>query len=632
MAKSKLNVSTKELTGAQTEKPNQLLSMLSTFGVSSLGNLGQPGKPTFKTYRAMRENPTVALARMVATAPIRTAEWTLEADDGVPDEQIEFIRENLTALWHNLVNDSLLALDYGYAPGEVIYEESEGQICVLRVKPLLVDKTTILTDDHGNFEGLKNEVDKAKVELDVSESFLYSYDCEAGNLYGRSRHENIRKTAWCDWQDMQLKRSKYFKKSAGAMPLVHYPDGEGTDSGGAIRPNYELARNIIQSLYKGDGVAFPSILAPWAQDLPRDGKTGPEMMGWKIDFLETKAQHGAEFTDAMKHCESLMMRGWLIPERSATEAQTAGSRADSETAADWAMVSADLTLHDIVQTIQAQIVNPLLVLNFGDKAAGTVKIKRAGLSAPLQVFFRALIQATLGNPANVALLLKLVDINSLVSAAGLPAPEVVPTVEELEETVEASKPQPPGAGGPDDSEEEDPKSLSMTAAVAEVYKALSDDSRDLCIDKNNAHDSLLVSRPSDQEEFKMSTEDQPRDADGKFAPLPSGHMIDMKGVEGGKYETVAYTKEEATRVADIIRKNCPYKVSVKMIGSEDYGPRGREIHISSVNQKSGNSHLFIVPVEAGIDEKRAKQLISKAKSEWKARDSEAFKNQKAQDE
>ena len=471
MAKKSQYVNTDEQTGAQTDKKDTNSLLGSAFGVQSWG--GATGtRPTFKIYRQMRENPTVALARMVATAPIRTAEWTLEADDGVPEEQVEFIQDNLTALWHNLVNDSLLALDYGYAPGEIIFEESEGQVSVARVKPLLVDKTTILTDEHGNFTGLKNQVGKFNVELDAAESFLYSYDCEAGNLYGRSRNENIRATAWQEWVDLQRKRALYFRKSAGAVPMIHYPDGEGIDAGGAVRPNYQLAKLLVDHLQKGNGICMPTTLKPWAQELARDGKAGADMEAWTIDFLETKSQHGAEFTDAMKHCESLMMRGWLIPERSATEAQTAGSRADSETSADIALTCADLVLHDLCQTFQCQIINPLLVLNYGDQAKGTVRIKRAGLSAPLQAFYRALIQAALGNPTQLALLLKLVDMNSLVSAAGLPAPETVPTTEELEATVASSRPSSPGdepGGGEPD------KPLSMTDAVAEVYRSMNDD-------------------------------------------------------------------------------------------------------------------------------------------------------------
>lgn len=464
-------VSTKEQTLAQNGKPKDLLNVVNgMFSQSANGGMRCP-KAGFKTYRQMRENPTIALARMVATAPIRTAEWTLEADDGTPEEQVDFLKKNLDMLWHNLINDSLLALDYGFAPAELIYDTSEGQVILARVKPLLVDKTKILTDKYGNFIGLRNEAEGAPpVNLDENEAFLYTYDCEAGNLYGRPRHENIRSTAYCEWVDIQKKRSKYFKKSSGAVPQVHYPDGEAIDSGGARRPNFELAREIIQNLQEGNGVLMPTILKPWAAELARDGKAGADMEAWTIDFLETKAQHGAEFTEAMKHCESLMMRGWLIPERSATEAQTAGSRADSETAADWAMVAADLTLHDITQSVNAQIVEPLLRLNFGENAVGTIRLKRAGITPSMQAFFRALIQSTLQQPANMSLLLRLVDLNALVSAAGLPKPKNSISQEEL---IEISEPKEEEIN-PEVKTENQP--MPMTRAIEEAISILKEQS------------------------------------------------------------------------------------------------------------------------------------------------------------
>ena len=495
MARGKSSVNTQEQTGAQQPRRNDLQAMLSgTVWADKRRDSSSPQAPTFKTYRKMRENPTVALARIVATAPIRVAEWTLEADDGVPEEQVKFIQQQITGVWHNLVNDALLALDYGYAPGEVIYDTSEGQVALARVKPLAVDKTTILTDDHGNYAGLKND----KVELATEEAFLYSYDTEAGNLYGRPRHENIRTTAWLEWCDLQKKRAKYFKKSAGAVPQVHYPDGEGKDEGGAIIPNFRVARKLVLALQDGDGIAIPRILAPWASDLARDGKTPPEVEAWRIDFLESKSQHGAEFTDAMKHCESLMLRGWLVPERAASEAQTAGSRADSGTAADFAMLAVDLTLQDLVQCLNLQIVNPLMVLNFGNKATGTVRIKRAGVTPALQAFFRGLVTATLGQPANVALMLKLVDMNALVSAAGLPEPKDIPSQEDLEATAEASKPQPPQPGGEKPEKPCADVEASMVDTVLDVYR--------------QAHGEYALG----------FNPDQPREPDGKFAPEDGG--------------------------------------------------------------------------------------------------------------
>ena len=470
MARGKA-VNTSEQTGKQQRDTNSAVALAGVALSYSAANLS-PEKPTYRTYRKMRENPTIALARIVATAPIRTAEWTLEADDGVPEEQTKFIQQNLTSLWHNLINDTLLALDYGFSAGELIYDTSEGQTVLARVKPLAVDKTTILTDDHGNFTGLKN----AKVELDEDESFLYSYDTEAGNLYGRPRHENIRTTAYLEWCDIQKKRAKYFKKSAGAVPQVHYPDGEGKDAGGAVIPNYRTAVQLVKALQDGDGIAVPRILAPWVEEVARDGKTPADVEAWRLDFLESKSQHGAEFTDAMKHCESLMLRGWLVPERAAVEAQTAGSRADSGTAADFAMMTCDVMLQDLVQTFNQQIVNPLLVYNYGDKAKGTVRIKRAGVVPALQAFYRSLVTATLGQPANIQLMLKLVDMNSLVSAAGLPAPKITVSQEDLEATAEAAKPVPPAPGGEKPEKPEAyVKEASMVETIAEVYRQAHDE-------------------------------------------------------------------------------------------------------------------------------------------------------------
>jgi hypothetical protein len=588
-------VNTDEQTGQQTDKPNDAMALVKSCILGSGTFDMRPQKATFDTYRKMRENPTIALARMVATGPIRCAEWTIEADDDVPEEQTDFIKKNIETVWHNLINDALLALDYGYAPGEQIYDVSEGQVCLSRVKPLMVDKTTILTDEHGNFMGLKNKANKITVELDPEEAFLYSYDCEAGNLYGRPRHENIRATAWCEWQDLQKKRARYFKKSAGAVPMIHYPDGEGLDTGGARLPNYRLAKSLIDHLQDGNGIAMPTILKPWAAELARDGRAGPDMEAWTIDFLETKAQHGAEFTDAMKHCESLMLRGWLVPERAASEAQTSGSRADSETSADFAMLAVDLTLHDIVQCINQQIVDRLLVLNFGDKAKGTVRIKRAGIAPALQAFFRALIQATLQAPANVALLLKLVDLNSLVAAAGLPQPKDIPSQEELEETAEASKPPAPGMQpGEEDDAEPDAgggKLSRMTDAVKGVYKSM-------------------------REDYEFGSPDQVRDDHGRFAEGSGGDLSQKakaltektKGLE--KHSEAA---NEAHNTASQAHRRAAEQLRTEAVAETDMDKKLQMHEQAHKHERKAISHSKQIPTKWFQDNQGKGKFLSAVK-------------------
>jgi hypothetical protein len=140
------------------------------------------------------------------------------------------------------------------------------------------------------------------------------------------------------------------------------------------------------------------------------------------------------------------------------------------------MMTVDVTLQDLVQTFNQQIVNPLLVYNFGDKAKGTVRIKRAGVCPALQAFYRGMVTATLGQPANIQLLLKLVDMKSLVSAAGLPAPKITVSQEDLEATAEAAKPVTPAPGGEGpEKPEADVKEASMVATIAEVYRQAHDE-------------------------------------------------------------------------------------------------------------------------------------------------------------
>jgi hypothetical protein len=198
-----------------------------------------------------------------------------------------------------------------------------------------------------------------------------------------------------------------------------------------------------------------------------------------------------------------------VPERAASEAQTAGSRADSGTAADFTMLMIDVMLQDLVQCFNQKIVDTLLVYNFGDKAKGTVRIKRAGVAPAMQAFYRGLVQATLGQPANIQLLLKLVDVNALVSAAGLPAPLEVPSQKDLEATAEAAKPVPPVPGGEGpEKPEADVKEASMVATIAEVYR--------------QAHDEMALS----------FNPDQPREANGKFGSEDGGGKTQSTTIEG----------------------------------------------------------------------------------------------------
>ncbi len=397
-----------ERTGAQTKRYAAALS--------DVPGSSRPPAGTYHTYRRIRGNPTVALARMIATAPIRTADWSVRADDDAPADRVAFIRRQATAVWPALVRDALWALDYGWQGFEKVFEVRDGRVVFRKLKPLLPDSTQILlTEDHGRFAGLR----QGDVTLGPDKCFVFTHDAEAGNPYGRSRHENVRAAAWHPWNELADKQARYATKVAGVVPLIRYPVGESADAGGATVSNYDIAVGILKSLGRGEGVAMPQEYAPWAGDLARQGIDPEAMAAWQISFLEPSANHGRDFTEMMRHYESLMFRGWLVPERAGAEGRH-GTKADADRHADVALMIADLVLEDIIRAVNAWLIDPLLVYNFGPAAAGTVRIIRSGLDPAMRTFFRDVIKQVLAAQPAPELLRKWLDVDALIESTGLP--------------------------------------------------------------------------------------------------------------------------------------------------------------------------------------------------------------------
>ena len=50
---------------------------------------------TYATYRLIRKQPTVAFVRAMSMAPIVASTWSFKAKDGVPDDWVKFIDEEI---------------------------------------------------------------------------------------------------------------------------------------------------------------------------------------------------------------------------------------------------------------------------------------------------------------------------------------------------------------------------------------------------------------------------------------------------------------------------------------------------------------------------------------------------------
>jgi len=445
--------------GEQTDQQaHRGVASITTDGTSIL----IPRRACYETWRDMRKCPTVAIARASAMYPVMLAEVGYE---GRNDEAVEFIRSQISPLWRGFVRDALFALDYGWKPFEIVYRPGNwtdpegtfrGQRWLLdKLKPLRVDSTAVLIERTGAFAGLVNEgIDGTPVNLPVGKALVYSYDGEDGDFYGRSRMESIREEAWCPWLDAREKLAKTTKKISGTIPRIRYTPGSVQDASGNVIDAFDQAKKTLASLSNADGVTYPvefqSQFMDDAAQLMHSGVDISDLLTWKIDLLETTPGHCEDIIRSLEYYDRLMLRGWLVPERAALEAQS-GTRADAEAHADISIAVAQGVIDDLVTLANDQIVKPLLEFNYGPDAVDDAKLKAPKIGSDEGIWLRELVGKLLMEPSKMRQLGVILDIDAMLDQANVPkAAEVIdPADIEAPELEPRNDPEPVGDAGND---------------------------------------------------------------------------------------------------------------------------------------------------------------------------------------
>jgi hypothetical protein len=125
------------------------------------------------------------------------------------------------------------------------------------------------------------------------------------------------------------------------------------------------------------------------------------------------------FIDKLRYLDSCMMRGWLLPERTALEGQF-GTKAEAGIHGDVGLTGSDLLHKDMVRCLNWHVVDRLLALNYGEDARGTVWIEPGPLVDEDMAFFRELFQQILTNPAFAAAIIKAMDVDSIIDRIDVP--------------------------------------------------------------------------------------------------------------------------------------------------------------------------------------------------------------------
>lgn len=422
--------------GEQTVAQVQKSGSLSAYSFLRAGGEGvkgfdPPPSGTFKVYRDICKYPTVAIGLQKIVGPIADAPASWEKREDAPDDWVEFISGMFDPMMSQVLETGMLAVRYGFSPFEKVWVEKNGKFVIDQLKPLLVDATEYLYDEKGRLKGLRNKPSNGDaVDLLWNKCFAFSLAGEAGNPYGTSRLENIRKR-WAEVEQIIERFARYLAKVAAVIGQIHYPDGQSLDASGSQRPNQWIAAQIAADAAAGRWLCIPNKFASFLSSGEVSGAVLEKALAaagkseWVVSFLDPGGTDFAPgYTAALEYYDKQLLRGLYIPERSVIEGQH-GTKADAGTHDEMTVLDAGGLYRKFVREFNASVVNDALVYNYGEAARGGVYAEAPPLSDENGETRLSTLKALLAStdPAIARATARKIDLVSLLEDEEIPVVE-----------------------------------------------------------------------------------------------------------------------------------------------------------------------------------------------------------------
>lgn len=369
---------------------------------------------TYAVYRQLRKDPTVALGRGLLVSGILAGSWSVESDEGTNPAMVDFVK-TLVPFRENLMRTIVGygRVDFGWMPFEKIFTVVNGLITV-RLKALLHDITVILIDTKGNFSGYRQDNTGTPIDIPVEKCLHIAFDVEAQNYYGVPLLENIR-AIQTSWNDCDAGAKRYDKKIAGSHWIVHYPPGTSQIDDETV-DNADVARQLLLALESSGSMSLPSTTAEYVQEL--NDTSVSKLYQWDVKLISDVSARQPAFADRLKYLDSLKIRGLILPERSMLEGKY-GTKAEAGEHIGLAITHMQNIDKSITRTINEQMVNQLLELNFGSDAIDRVRLVAAPLVDTQIAFIRELYLKVLAAADSGT-----IDTEALKESLNIPMQEV----------------------------------------------------------------------------------------------------------------------------------------------------------------------------------------------------------------
>jgi hypothetical protein len=294
----------------------------------------------------MRDYPQIHFGLQIIKLAVLSVERKVVCDD----EDIKvFIEDQYLKPWsRRFSNKCLNALDFGYAPIELVWtsQEYEGaeKWVLSEMRSPDPEECVWLADEKGQYNGFEQQ----KVELPrvpADKSVWYAYDDEFGNLYGTPATKPCY-TPWYNHEMLTLYMLREAERFGSPFVKVRYPPDIVADT-----TNETAAKAIGRDVKDNSYVTLPAMYD--------EASRNPL---WDLEVVPA-AGEAAHWIEQLNYFNTEMFRALHIPDRVATQDEV-GSEALSRTHKGIHTQNIDGIVWGITDAENEHVVKKLVEYNF----------------------------------------------------------------------------------------------------------------------------------------------------------------------------------------------------------------------------------------------------------------------------
>ena len=317
---------------------------------------------TFRMIQWMLRDSTVRLGLAMRMAPLQQAEFAYkQGDTWMPGiqasspEVADFVLKQVQRFWKHELSKMLTAQIWGWSAAEVLYRLRDDKVHFDRTLHRHA-RDVVALERAGKLAGVKFErvPPKGEVKLLFPKCYWHSFNSESESPYGWS----ILFGAYSPWADKQLEggacsvRRLFMFRDAYGGAQGGYPSGTTNIDGKGQVPNRDIMREMVEQYEAGQVVTKPTDIDP---------NTQKESWTWDHAHVPNSPTHILQFP---KDLDVEILRGMEIPDDVLTSEAT-GAWQGKQVPMMAFFANAERWLANVIQVLTQQILEPLVILNFG---------------------------------------------------------------------------------------------------------------------------------------------------------------------------------------------------------------------------------------------------------------------------